>query len=1176
MPERQRGWNIYEAVILLEGLLEILNDGVPRKDIIRRVSRDLREMARQQGEDIDEIFRNENGISFQLQSMESAYKGYTISKPATKLFLAAVEMYQQNRPEYDKLLGEARAMINNTQSCESDFMTWLSSKVSPAQLSELYWCYTEIESSCLSVKILKKPLFETTDYETVQAVQRYIEQNKFFHAMHRRQFSKLITAGRHYLAYTKEMATKQLDNEKNVSEPVDKHEETKTVEKPVALVSVNKTDVKDTKIDEKRFSTLGQETLESQLKKELEAESARNRFGTTLVFLMRQVKCTDERKVKQILEQAPWARLQYGRYYYAEEPQQETPVVKRKTDNSEKSEVEQKKAETPLVRTSEDERLLAKYPIIYKRVFFAVKESSIRENGVSIGEIQELTQRIGRASDIEEILDNASWSKSVDGGYHFSDEIIIHDDEMQEENEDSVEETKEQNEWTIDFDNLGSFAHTKPSFFTYFEENKGSCSSWTELYVSFFAALYEDYPHLFKPGMSFSVNRGRVELAVRSEAGFMAAPKDVPGTNYAIETNISATDIVRKMKYLLDFCSVDYENVVIKYCRRTPAGEAPDTVIVHPIQGEQKAAMIDRLSFYHYLIKKQNLSVATSRSYSSAIGSCETFAREHHYESWRLYTSDLTEAKATVDALFRDADFIEYNDRWHNQLRAAIAKLLVFIGDGTENIEIDVIAPRTASPTPARDFSYRNEPYEEVLKEKFRRGFRLDSAIELRRFRKFYADMHGMDVKEDDNEIISIIRRLCILCDDRAYHPDVMLSPELKTKLLDYIEKCFDDGKTTIYYQALCTEFAEEFIDYPLHNNPDALKVYLSDVGYGKFYINRTCISKEANVTTDPLTEIRECLKEFGRPVKFEELFAALPHLPQSKIKFLLAANAEFVSNGQGTYFHESTVRLSDEEFENIASIIEQTIEEKDFIGGNELYDEIKVMYPYIIEENSELSVYGFRDALKYKFGDRFSFKGNIISAAGKELAMADVFANYARKHESFTLTELETLAHELASTIYFDSVYENSLRISQEQFVSKYRAQFNVPEVDAAMDRICSGDYMAIKQVNNFAVFPYVGFPWNSFLLEHYVAAYSKKYTLLHSGFNRAECAGAIVKRSANINSFDDFIVEFLKNTDVELKKTPVLQMLVQEGYLVRRRYANIEDLIIRAKAQRNRKETD
>ncbi|MCD8096084.1 MAG: hypothetical protein LUE12_08175 [Ruminococcus sp.] len=96
-----------------------------------------------------------------------------------------------------------------------------------------------------------------------------------------------------------------------------------------------------------------------------------------------------------------------------------------------------------------------------------------------------------------------------------------------------------------------------------------SIASAIDNYVLLFGGkrgvLLEVYLHLFKLGMSFSMNRGRIELTVKREAEFMSGPKDVPGTNYAIETNISATNIVRKMKYLLDFCSVDYENVVIKY-----------------------------------------------------------------------------------------------------------------------------------------------------------------------------------------------------------------------------------------------------------------------------------------------------------------------------------------------------------------------------------------------------------------------------------------------------------------------------------------------------------------------------------------------------------------------------------------------------------------------------------
>ena len=201
-------------------------------------------------------------------------------------------------------------------------------------------------------------------------------------------------------------------------------------------------------------------------------------------------------------------------------------------------------------------------------------------------------------------------------------------------------------------------------------------------------------------------------------------------------------------------------------------------------------------------------------------------------------------------------------------------------------------------------------------------------------------------------------------------------------KLLNYIETAFADGKAAIYYQAIFTEFSDAFLDYHIHD-ADMLKSYLSFIGNGKFFINRSFISKTPDVSMDPLSEVRSCLQDYGRPVTYDELFTALPHLPQNKIKSILASNVEFVNNGRSEYFHESIVHLSDEELDGIAEIIQRTIDEKDFIGGNELYDAIHAKYPYIIEENRALSMYGFRDALKAKLGDRFSFKGNIISRIG-------------------------------------------------------------------------------------------------------------------------------------------------------------------------------------------------
>ena len=111
MGTSQPAWSKYEAAILLDGYLEVLNGKLSRKDAVVRVSRDLRQMAVRQGIAIDDVYRNENGIHFQMKSMESAWQGHTVSKPATRLFSDVVAMYRDNRPGFDVLLSEAKAMV---------------------------------------------------------------------------------------------------------------------------------------------------------------------------------------------------------------------------------------------------------------------------------------------------------------------------------------------------------------------------------------------------------------------------------------------------------------------------------------------------------------------------------------------------------------------------------------------------------------------------------------------------------------------------------------------------------------------------------------------------------------------------------------------------------------------------------------------------------------------------------------------------------------------------------------------------------------------------------------------------------------------------------------------------------------------------------------------------------
>lgn len=62
MNVRPPAWDKYEAVILLEGMIDIKQHDMPRNIVVERVSQDLRKMARNRGIEIDELFRNVNGM----------------------------------------------------------------------------------------------------------------------------------------------------------------------------------------------------------------------------------------------------------------------------------------------------------------------------------------------------------------------------------------------------------------------------------------------------------------------------------------------------------------------------------------------------------------------------------------------------------------------------------------------------------------------------------------------------------------------------------------------------------------------------------------------------------------------------------------------------------------------------------------------------------------------------------------------------------------------------------------------------------------------------------------------------------------------------------------------------------------------------------------------------------
>ena len=841
MP-RQVPFTEYEAELLLDAYLKTLSGEKERMESVRDCSLQLRQMALNAGSEIDDIYRNVNRISFQMASMESAYQGHTIMKPATRLFTEIVFLYRNDAARYRQLLKEAKGMASAKIDNEAVFMAWLAQNASGVQLSELYLAFKEIEQQAKKVKIIRTSLYESLDPSTIKKVKAGVESSKIFKFTHKHQWGRITSALNYLLQFASQKTT-----------------ETKTQE-------------------------------------------------TARVEMVESVK--------------------------------ELEIV-------------------PSPDTNKDGK----------------KEASV----------------------------------------------------------------------------------------------------------------------------------------------------PAPVTTSAFQKK--------------------------QYYRQ------------------------DKEDFYRWLQNDQHMAEGTCRSYVSAIRGAEHFAEEHGLVSRKLYTCDPAVTKATADELFSNAEFIQYNNDQHNRFRAAITKLLVFYGSNWSTIEAST--PRTfeRSPLQTEEISIDVAPYKTILVEHFSKGYRLESALDMKRMRRYYEELTGKALALNQSILETAIRNCGIVYDGRLYMPQNMLSDEMRDQILSFIERCFDEGRSAVYYEAVFREFSEELLDHNIYN-ADMLKAYLMYYVSDQYYIGRSYLAKEYRDDVDPIDEVRQCLKQYDFPVQIDELCDSLSHITEERIRSILGSNGEFVRNSKGEYFHADSLELTEEELENIAAIIDSTIEEHEFISGNELYDAIRTKYPYTFEKNAGFSVIGWRDALKYKFGARFSFVGNIVSRAGTSLSMSDVFAEYGKGRQRFSIDELEQFAESIGTTIYFDSLYTNAIRISHKWFVSKGGTKFSVKETDAVLDRFCDGDYIPLQDVKEFALFPESSFPWTEYLLEQYVAFYSEKFYLMHGNYNKNCAVGAIVRKTCRFDSFDDLVTDILAHNDVSLQKKKVLDYLAENGYIARRSYTNIETIMINARAMRNQKE--
>lgn len=476
----------------------------------------------------------------------------------------------------------------------------------------------------------------------------------------------------------------------------------------------------------------------------------------------------------------------------------------------------------------------------------------------------------------------------------------------------------------------------------------------------------------------------------------------------------------------------------------------------------------------------------------------------------------------------------------------------------------------------ADKYSELSQKIHTVLCEKYQKGFRLDSHLEKERFKLFFEQIHSEKISEEISEKLldHLIFKSGIVYNDRVYIAENMLDENTKADLFAFINQSFENGHNTIYYTALFEEFSDEFLTQSIFD-PDILREYLKYQNTGKYYVFKEYLSKDKSVNQSISDEIIQLLIDRSEPFFQDELSAMLPHIDKNKLIKELRSSSEFISNGKEQYFLARNFNITNDEIETVKKLISDLLDASSthFITAAEVMEIIHKKVPEIFENNGFISELGVRNALASILGDSFSFNSNVISGKDTNLNLNDIFEDFAKNTSSFSLAELKNLASEFSAPIYFDAINKYAIRISKDEFIGKDKIDFNFKEIDHAISLFCQAGYTPIQAVNTFASFPDVGYKWNTFLLESYLQNYSPAFRLFQASACETKSVGAIVKKTSAYTSFDDILVDAVAKSRCQLQKDTILQFLCDYGYIARRTYSSIDNIIERASQKRNSK---
>ncbi len=452
-----------------------------------------------------------------------------------------------------------------------------------------------------------------------------------------------------------------------------------------------------------------------------------------------------------------------------------------------------------------------------------------------------------------------------------------------------------------------------------------------------------------------------------------------------------------------------------------------------------------------------------------------------------------------------------------------------------------------------------------LLKKKYNFGFRYNSPIEMIRFRQF-AETEAVTLPEDDELLKNEIQNAGFIVEDKVY----VIDDEVAQEFIDIINDLMHhQGHRIIFYEAL-QEHQSEWLTERHIVSQDILKEFLCH-NSDQFYLGKNFMTPGKR-----LTEIEAIVCELkriwgkGLLLNFASMSEKLPMIPLDRIKHAISCSTEFVWNSEETYALLDHVIISDSEKSAIKEFVKSTCE---MVGYASLSD---IPLGSIAEVNYELSGTALYNAIynKVLLGE-FYLNGKILTTTESTISAISIVKAYCANKSECSFDELSNRVIELTGgtnrQYAFEAAYDTLVRVEANRFVAERYVNFEIDAVDALLDDLITDDFIAIKGIATFALFPFCGQSWNYYLLESFCYRFSKKYRLEVMNFNDKN-AGIIAKKTC-ILKYQEMLAVAAARADIALTTEDVGAFLFASGYMAKRKYAGLSNIAERAKGLREGK---